>query len=198
MAAPRSISPLGPFAILPLTGNRSSIVWTETARGRAHRRAAGRRIFVELEKRFGLRSRRPAVTGAPRLSARPVHRARIIAERLARIGDAAHIIHPIAGQGLNMVCAMAALAEAIADAARLGLDIGAPDGALSALALRHHDHGRRHRWLEPIVLQPPTCCGWRATSDWALSSEFRRSSVFIREAAGFTGEVPKLLRGEAL
>ena len=119
--------PAGPFAILPLKGNRSSIVWTETA-AEAERLVAlpDDAFHDELERRFKLHL--GDITG---VSARRVHplgfflARSFIADRLALVGDAAHVIHPIAGQGLNMgLKDVAALAEVIVDAARLGLDPG--------------------------------------------------------------------------
>src|SRR6201987_1541735 len=124
--------PAGPFAILPLKrdtamGHRSSIVWTEQAQEAARLVALPDAEFhAELERRFGLRLGEIAGVGP-----RPVHplgpsvaRA-FIADRLALVGDAAHVIHPVAGQGLNMgLKDVAALAEVIVDAVRLGLDPG--------------------------------------------------------------------------
>ena len=197
--------PAGPFAILPLTGRRSSIVWTEKAR-EAERIVAlpNAEFHAELEKRFGLHLGELKVIGARRAFPLGLFTARsFIAERLALIGDAAHVIHPIAGQGLNMgLRDVAALAETIADAARLGLDIGAAD------VLERYQRWRRFDTMTMGVatdglnrLFSNSSDVLRLVRDFGLGVVERMPSlkrVFIREAAGFTGDVPKLLRGEAL
>src|SRR5204863_95359 len=119
--------PAGPFAILPLTGKRSSLVWTETRSEAARIVALGEEEFHgELEQRFGLHLGEIKALDAPRAFPLGYFVARsFIGERLALVGDAAHVIHPIAGQGLNMgLKDVAALAEVLVDAVRLGLDPG--------------------------------------------------------------------------
>src|SRR5712691_6550403 len=114
--------PAGPFAILPLTGKRSSLVWTEKRDQATRIVALGDDEFhTELERRFGLHLGEVKALDKPRAFPLSYFVARaFIGERLALVGDAAHVIHPIAGQGLNMgLRDVAALAEVVVDAASL-------------------------------------------------------------------------------
>ena len=197
--------PAGPFAILPLTGRRCSIVWTETS-GEAERivALADDEFHAELEKRFGLQLGDIEIVGPRRAFPLGLFTARtFIGERLALVGDAAHIIHPIAGQGLNMgLRDVAALAEAIADAARLGLDPGGPE------VLERYQRWRRFDTMTMGVatdglnrLFSNHSDALRLVRDIGLGLVERMpmlKRMFIREAAGVTGDVPKLLKGEAL
>ncbi|WLR97244.1 ubiquinone biosynthesis hydroxylase [Shinella sumterensis] len=120
--------PAGPFATLPLTGNRSSLVWSERTED-AKRLVEGDDLVFEeeLERRFGHKLGSLKVVGGRRAFPLGLTLARaFVAPRFALAGDAAHGIHPISGQGLNLGFKdVAALAETIVEADRLGLDIGA-------------------------------------------------------------------------
>jgi 2-octaprenyl-6-methoxyphenol hydroxylase len=197
--------PAGPFAILPLTGQRSSLVWTET-RSEATRIAAlpDDEFHAELERRFGLHLGEVKALDKPRAFPLGYFVARsFIGERLALVGDAAHLIHPIAGQGLNMgLKDVAALAETIVDAARLGIDFGQAD------VLDRYQRWRRFDTMAMGVatntlnlLFSNTSPLLRSVRDIGLGLVDRLpplKSVFIRQAAGLSGEIPRLLKGEAL
>jgi len=197
--------PAGPFAILPLKGHRSSIVWTEET-GEAERIVAlpDGEFHGELEKRFGLRLGDIAVAGPRRAYPLGLWVARsFIASRLALIGDAAHVIHPIAGQGLNMgLRDAAALAEAVADAVRLGVAPG------DASVLERYQRWRRFDTMTMCVstdglnrLFSNRSDAIRLVRDLGLGVVERLPALkrlFVREAAGLLGDVPKLLRGESL
>jgi 2-octaprenyl-6-methoxyphenol hydroxylase len=197
--------PAGPFAILPLTGQRSSLVWTEKRSEAARVVALSEEEFHgELEQRFGLHLGEVKALDRPRAFPLSYFVARsFIAERLALVGDAAHVIHPIAGQGLNMgLKDVAALAEVVVDAARLGMDLGETD------VLERYQRWRRFDTMAMgvatnslNVLFSNDIAPLRAVRDIGLGLVDRLpplKEMFIRQAAGLTGEVPRLLKGEAL
>ena len=197
--------PAGPFAILPLKGRRSSIVWTETTAEAARIVALPDDAFhAELEQRFKLHLGDIKVIGARRVHPLGFFVARaFVADRIALVGDAAHVIHPIAGQGLNMgLKDVAALAEVIVDAARLGLDPGAADVLERYQRWRRFDTmamGLATDGLNRLFSNRSDVL--RAVRDVGLGLVDRLPGLkrlFIREAAGLVGEVPKLLRGETL
>jgi 2-octaprenyl-6-methoxyphenol hydroxylase len=197
--------PPGPFAILPLTGNRASIVWTErTADAERYVALPDAEFHDELEKRFGLHLGDIEVVGQRRAFPLGLWTARsFIADRIALIGDAAHVIHPIAGQGLNMgLRDVAALAEAVTDTARLGLDIGGTQVLERYQRWRRFDTAMMGVATDSLNrLFSNRSDVLRLARDIGLGLVERMPAMkrmFIRESAGFTGEVPKLLKGEAL
>jgi 2-octaprenyl-6-methoxyphenol hydroxylase len=195
--------PSGSFAILPLTGKRSSIVWTEgSAEAKRIVALPSNEFLAEFELRFGLQLGELEVLSPARAYPLQISIARsFVAERLTLVGDAAHVIHPLAGQGLNMgIRDVAALAECIADNARLGLDSGAPE------VLARYQRWRR---ADTVAMGLATDGLNRLFSNESLALKYLRDlglglvdrapglkKFFAREAAGLTGDVPKLLRGE--
>jgi 2-octaprenyl-6-methoxyphenol hydroxylase len=197
--------PGGPFAILPLKGNRSSLVWAERSAAAAKLVEADDFVFlVELERRFGHRLGEIALAGPRRTYPLGLILARdFVRPRFALLGDAAHGIHPIAGQGLNLGFRdAAALAETIVDAYRLGLDIG------SLEVLRRYERWRRYdTWQMGVMtdalnrLFSNDFTPLRVMRDVGLGIVDRLprlKSLFIGEAAGLGGELPKLLKGKPL
>ena len=197
--------PSGPFAILPLAGNRSSLVWTERS-AQAKKLVEGDEFvfLLELERRFGHRLGAIALDGPRQCYPLGLVLARdFVRDRFALLGDAAHGIHPIAGQGLNLGFRdAAALAETIVDAHRLGLDIGA------LATLRRYERWRRYdTWQMGVMtdvlnrLFSNDVAPLRVARDIGLGLVDRLprlKELFIGEAAGLGGELPKLLKGEAL
>ncbi len=195
--------PTGPFAILPLPGNRSSIVWVErTDLGQAIVAAEDATFLAELRLRFGGFLGDLAVEG-PRF-AYPLSLQladRYTAPRLALIGDAAHGMHPIAGQGMNMGLRDAAvLTELVVDTLRLGLDPGAPDVLAryqrwrrfdNALMLAVTDGLNRlfSNGLGPLRLA-------RGVGLGAVERLPPLKRLFMRHAMGLVGDLPRLMRGK--
>ena len=198
--------PAGPFALLPLLddeqGHRSAIVWTvDASAGPAMLKLGDRGFLAEAEKRMG--GLLGALSGASPRATYPLgfhHAARITAERLALVGDAAHGIHPIAGQGLNLGFRdAAALAEVLVEGKRIGLDLGDPQ-----LLARY----QRWRGLDTFAVAFATDTLTRLFGvKGRTASAVRRFGIsavnaipplkdrFMAEARGESGALPKLLQG---
>jgi 2-octaprenyl-6-methoxyphenol hydroxylase len=197
--------PAGPFAILPLKGNRSSLVWTERTAD-AERLVKGEPLVLEaeLEQRFGHKLGTIHLEDKPRAFPLGLTLARdFVRPRVALAGDAAHGIHPIAGQGLNMGFRdAAALAQVVVEAARLGLDVGAVD------VLERYERWRRFETVQMGLttdalnrLFSNDIAPLRAIRDVGLGLVDRMpglKSFFIRQAAGLAGNAPRLLRGQPI
>lgn len=195
--------PAGPFALLPLLpGTRSALVWTVKAKDAPGVLALGEKAFLtEIQARSaGLLG--DVSLAAPR-SSYPLgfhHAATITGQRLALVGDSAHGIHPIAGQGLNLGFRdVAALVEVLVDGARLGLDLG--DAQLLA---------RYQRWRSIDTLSVSVATDSlnrlfgipgkpaRAIRRFGLGAVQRIAPLkqfFMDEARGASGDLPKLLQG---
>lgn len=197
--------PTGPLAILPLTGNRSSIVWSETD---AHARAIAAlddAAFLEvLRPRFGDFLGEIALAG-PRFSY-PLNLTlaeSYVAPRLALVGDAAHGVHPIAGQGLNLGFRdVGALAEVIVDAARRGEDIGAADVLGRYESWRRFDGTSLALGMDAVNALfsngNPALRAARSAGIAVVGKLPGLRRAFMRQAAGIAGNPPRLLSGQAL
>lgn len=194
--------PAGPFASLPLSGNRSSLVWTEASTDAPRFLAMDdATLAAEIETVMG--STLGAVTVEEKLMGFPLRlqvAREFIAPRLALVGDAAHVVHPIAGQGLNLgLKDVAALAEAVIDAIRLGLDHGGDD------VLERYQRWRRLDTAGMVAMTDGLnrlfsndIAPVRALRDFGLGLVDRAGpvkSALIRTASGISGSGPKLLSG---
>jgi 2-octaprenyl-6-methoxyphenol hydroxylase len=197
--------PAGPFAILPMRGRLSSIVWNERhADARAIAALAPDDFIRELEYRFT--PKLGALALASRVEAIPLafrFARRFVAERLALLADAAHVVHPLAGQGLNLgLRDVAALAEAVVDRMRLGLDPG------DATTLEAYQRARRFDVVASSIgmdalnrLFAKDAEPLRAARDFGLRVVGRLAPLkrlLAAEAAGDGVRAPRLLRGLAL
>ncbi|MFC5384905.1 ubiquinone biosynthesis hydroxylase [Aquamicrobium segne] len=197
--------PGGPFAILPLKGNRSSLVWAENTQEAERLIHGDEMVFeAELERRFGLELGEIRVEDKPRAWPLGFMLARsFVAPRLALAGDAAHGIHPIAGQGLNLgLKDVAALAETIVEADRLGQDIGALDVLERYQQWRRFDTAQMGVTTDILTkLFSNDVAPLRTARDFGLGLVERLprlKNFFVKQAAGLTGTTPRLLKGEPL
>ena len=197
--------PAGPFAILPLKGNRSSIVWTEEkARGQELMAGSEDAFVAELTSRFGHRLGKIALEGPRQSFPLEFQMARsFVADRLALVGDAAHAVHPLAGQGLNIgIRDVAALVETVVETARLGLDIGSSTTLERYQRWRRFDSAFSGTVMDGLNrLFSNDSVPLRAIRDLGLGLVDRAPGLkrfLVREAAGGTGDVPRLLKGEGL
>ena len=197
--------PGGPFAILPLTNHRASLVWTEsTVRGAALKSARPEIFQAHLERRFGDFLGATTVEGPVFSYPLSLQLAeRLVASRVALLGDAAHGVHPIAGQGLNLgLKGAAALAEVVVDALRLGEDIGSETVLERYAAWRRFDTVTLSVGMDAFVRlfsnDNPLLRLVRGVGIAAVNRIAPARTFFMQEAGGAVGDLPRLLRGEAL
>jgi 2-octaprenyl-6-methoxyphenol hydroxylase len=194
--------PAGPFASLPLSGNRSSLVWTESTGEAARLKALPlEQAAAEIEAAMG--SSLGKVTVEEGLQSFPLRlqlAREFVAPRLALIGDAAHVIHPLAGQGLNLgLKDVAALAESVIEAMRMGLDHGTDEVLAGYQSWRRFDTALMAAVTDNLNrLFSNDVAPVRALRDVGMGLVDRVApvkSALIRRAAGLDRTGPRLLRG---
>ena len=197
--------PAGPFAILPLTENRASLVWTESTLAGEALRTARPEVFLSLlRRRFGPFLGDIEVVGPTFVYPLSLQLAeRLSAPRAALLGDAAHGVHPIAGQGLNLGLKDAAvLAEVLVDAARLGEDIGSEAVLDRYAAWRRFDTTIMAAGMDAFVHlfsnDHPAVRLARGVGMAAVNRIGPARRFFMREAGGAVGDLPRLFRGRVL
>ena len=207
--------PAGPFAMLPMVdapgespeagAHRSSLVWTERRElVPAMMRLSDADFSAELQRRFGtsLGALRE-VGGRWSYPLSLMLAERIVERRLALIGDAAHVIHPIAGQGLNLgLRDVAALAETLIDARRLGLDLGGAEVLAGYPRWRRFDNLALVAVTDGLNRLFSNDLGpLRLARDLGLAAVNQvppLKRLFMRHAMGLVGDLPRLVKGEAL
>jgi 2-octaprenyl-6-methoxyphenol hydroxylase len=195
----------GPFAILPMKGNRSSIVWSEEERRAAAFMALDESSFLsEIRQRFGDQWGEIRLTG-PRWSYPLTMQiaTSYLAQRLAVVGDAAHAVHPLAGQGLNLgLRDVGALAEVIVECRRLGLDVGSSANLARYESWRRFDNALFALSMDGLNRLFSNSVGpLQAIRRFGLDLVDgipSMKALFMRQAAGEFGSMPRLLKGESL
>ena len=197
--------PSGPFAILPLKDQRASLVWTESEARAAALKAARPEVFhAHLQRRIGEHLGSAAVEGQVFTYPLSLQIAeRLAAPRVALLGDAAHGVHPIAGQGLNLgLKGAAALAQTIVEAARLGEDFGSEAVLARYAAWRRFDTLTLSAGMDAFVRlfsnDHPVLRLARGAGMAAVNRIGPARRFFMQEAGGAVGDLPRLLKGEAL
>lgn len=194
--------PAGPFAALPMTQQRSSIVWCEPHLRAQHLiTGAADEFMQELETRFGFELGHIELLDQPVVYPLSLQLARSLhSERLVLLGDAAHVIHPIAGQGLNLAFrGVAVLAEEIIEQIRLGLDPGAPEPLKNYEMRRRFDTLTTGLGMDVLYrLFANDLTSLRLIRDLGLGLVDRAprlKKALMKEAAGKGGDIPLLLQG---
>jgi 2-octaprenyl-6-methoxyphenol hydroxylase len=203
--AEEHFTPSGPFAILPLPGNRSSLVWSERTEAAERMLALPPEAFEEeLKLRFGTHLGDVKIISGRHGYPLAMYVAETFsAPRLALVGDAAHVLHPLAGLGFNLgLRDVAALAQCVHEAAGLGLDIG------SETVLDRYTQWRRFDTVATGAAMDgmnrlfantnPVLTLLRRAGLMAVNRVAPLKSMFVTEAAGISGDLPKLLRGEKI
>ncbi len=197
--------PVGPFAMLPLTGNRSGIVWTETPDDAPHYvNLPDDQFDAELQRRVG--DEATSVWGKVKSVGKRfsyplalMHAESFVAPRFVLVGDAAHGIHPIAGQGVNLGYRdVAVLSELIIAQRKLGLDVGAES------VLNHYQRWRKFDSVSMtastdilnrlFMSRIPGMSLLRRTGMAAVNRMPPLKHLFMRHAMGLVGDLPKMMQ----
>lgn len=197
--------PDGPLAFLPLLDGRSSIVWSATPERVRELEALEDDAFADavasaIENRLGRVSRIGPRAAFP---LRYLHARRYVGDRVVLVGDAAHVVHPLAGQGVNMgLLDVAALTQVVVESRRAGRDFG------RVSELRRYERWRRAdntlmanslHGLNHLFGTGNEAIAWARSLGLNLVDELKPvKRLFMRQAAGMTGDLPKLAMGEPL